>query len=72
MLAEIKTIVQWKIWRKKKSKEYPKIKRIKWEIKFYEAWRINMKTKLQVLISGFREREQMELNKNKNLGIPER
>lgn len=31
-----------------------------------------MKTKLQVLISGFREREQMELNKNKNLGIPER
>lgn len=57
---------------KKKSKEYPKIKRIKWEIKFYEAWRINMKTKLQVLISGFREREQMELNKNKSLGIPER
>lgn len=31
-----------------------------------------MKTQLYVLISGFREKEQMKSDKNKNFEIPER
>lgn len=31
-----------------------------------------MQSELYVLISGFREREQMKSDKNKSLGIPER